>query len=397
VTPKQAREIVQRILHPLPLDTFLDEVLGRRFIKLAGDDHANGRTGLLGADPESVILGAYEILAPKLTSHAAAPLGPPPRPERVADAAAFKAKIDAFHAGRHTVRLPEIHALTPEIHRFVRALEFLFHQPVQAAAFWSRDDGTAPIHHDNYDLIVIQLKGRKKWFISTDPSGLPNEWSVIPDGPPRLDRYEEVEVAPGDLLYLPRGTTHRVDAIAESIHLSLGFVPLTLRDAIIACIDHLSDLDRPLRDTLGAHIGTQVLKSEFDALPARIREGVEQLTRACANDGFVAGALQRRSSRAINKFDKLEKPAQIAVLAPSTRMRHSALAVCHLSGNQRVIDFAYPGGHHYINRGAEDAVTFIAHVPEFRIKDIPGAIGDDVRLALVQQLVASGFLEVAPD
>jgi hypothetical protein len=81
-------------------------------------------------------------------------------------------------------------------------------------------------------------------------------------------------------------------------------------------------------------------------------------------------------------------------LSPSDRVRHTPLAVSHLSGNQRLIDFAYPGGHHYIHRGAEESVTFVAQTPEFRISEIPGAIADDVRVALVEKLMASGFLEI---
>ncbi len=67
----------------------------------------------------------------------------------------------------------------------------------------------------------------------------------------------------------------------------------------------------------------------------------------------------------------------------------------HLTATASTIDFAYPGGHLNIHRGAEPAVVFIARTPAFRVRDIPGELGDDVRLALVQRFVASGVLEVA--
>lgn len=394
---EQAEAIFQRVLDPMPLDTFLDDILGKRFIKLEGPLQDNRRAGLMGPEPGRVLLDGFAHIAPKITCHAAAPLGPPPAVGPAADAAAFEAKIAAFHALGYTVRLPEIRALAPELDEFLRAMELVFHQPVTAEVFWSRGDARAPIHHDDYDIIVIQLKGRKRWFISTDVSALPNAWKNVPDAPPRLDRFAEVGVEPGDLLYLPRGTTHRVDALSDSLHVSIGFVPLTLREAIIACLDHFSDIDRPLRETVGTRAGAQIAASDFGDLPARVREGLARFSTRCEADAFIAEAMQRRASHVIGDLGKLATQTARVALAPYTRLRHSRLGVCHLSGNAAKIDFAYPGGHHYIHRGVEQAVSFIARTPDFRLRDIPGSIGDDIRVALVEKFVASGFLEVAED
>jgi hypothetical protein len=390
-----AQDVVQQMIEPMPLDTFLDDVLGKRFIKLEGKLHGGRRDCLLGEDPERVILDSFARLSAKIGCHAAAPSGPPPNIEPLPDAASFRAKIAAFHARGYTVRLPEIRTLTPDLDVFIRALEVVLHQPVKVESFWSRGDARAPVHHDDYDIIVIQLRGRKRWFISTAVSDLPNAWKTPPDGPPRIDRFAEVSVEPGDLLYLPRGTTHHVDAITDSIHLSIGFVPLTLREAIIACIDHLSDLSRPLRETVGARIGAQVQISDFGDLADRLRTGIASLMTHCETDAFVVEALQRRSARVIGSLDRLNPPVEHIALSPMTRLRHNRLGVCHIVGNASRIDFAFPGGHHFIHRGVEQSVAFIAKTPEFCIRDIPGEIGDDVRMALAEKLVSSGFLEVA--
>lgn len=104
--------------------------------------------------------------------------------------------------------------------------------------------------------------------------------------------------------------------------------------------------------------------------------------------------MQRRSARVISELGKL-KVAPPFALAPSTRLRHSPLAACHLGTNGGRLDFAYPGGHHLIHPGVEESVSFIARTPEFEIRNIPGAVGDDVRLALVEKFVSCGFLELA--
>jgi hypothetical protein len=69
--------------------------------------------------------------------------------------------------------------------------------------------------------------------------------------------------------------------------------------------------------------------------------------------------------------------------------------MAHVTANPELIDFSHPGGHIYIRRGVEPCVLYIAETPEFKVGDIPGDIGDDVRIALVEKFLAGGFLEVA--
>jgi hypothetical protein len=388
-----AHAALQKVLDPLPVDRFLDEVLGQGFIKVAGGAAAY-RAAILGPDPDKAILGAFDRLAGKITCHAERPLGPPPKPAPAADAAAFKASVDAHHALGWTVRIPEVRGLTPELALFIRALEAVLHQPVEAAVFWSRGDGQAQVHYDEYDLIVIQLVGAKRWFINTGPPPLNNPWRGIAEGPPSLDPHRQVEVGPGDLLYLPCGTAHRVDALSDSLHVSIGFRPLTLREAVIAALDHMSDLDRRLRVGVGNRLGAQLSAGEFGDLPGQVRGALGQLLELSRSDAFLAQALQRRSSRVVGNLDRLEPPTAVPPLTPATRLRRHPLAVGHLLGNAEQLDFSHPGGHIHIHRGVERAVAFIAAAGEFQVRDIPGEMGDDVRIALAQRFVTAGFLQL---
>lgn len=389
-----AQAVLQQVLDPLPADAFLDEVLGERFIKVEGGA-ADHRRGLLGPEPDQTLLAAFDRLAPKITRHAQNPLGQPPEPGPVADAAAFRELIDRHHALGWTVRLPEVRGLTPQLALFVRALEAILHQPVEATVFWSRGDGAAQVHYDEYDIIVIQLVGSKRWFINTDPPPLNNPWRGIAEGPPALDPHQVLEVAAGDLLYLPCGTAHRVDALSDSLHLSIGFRPLTLRDAVIAALDHMSDLDRRLRMGVGNRLAAQTRTGQFGDLPAQVRGALGQLLRLCGDDAFLGQALQRRASRALGNLEALERPADAPPLSLQSRLKRHPLALGHVIGNAERLDFAHPGGHIHIHRGAEPAVAFIANATDFRVADLPGGLPEDVRLALAQRFVDAGFLVVA--
>jgi bifunctional lysine-specific demethylase and histidyl-hydroxylase MINA len=389
---QEAQQTLEQFLSPLSLDEFLDRVLVGGWQKVEGNVTA-ARTSLLGPDPESVLLGAFH-LAPKLTFHSANPTGAAPSLEKVAGAADFQQRIAAFHARNYSVRFPELRPLSPALDRLARALEVLLHQPVTASAFWSRGGMRAPVHYDDHDLLVAQLRGSKRWYVSSKSSELNNTWKGIPTAAPEVD--QTFEMHPGDLVYLPRATYHSVDADTASLHVSIGFTPLTVREAVIAALDHLSDLDRSWRTTLGARLAFQLRAPGFEQLSPAIVKGAAALVAACQAPGFIDSALQWRSGRAIAALNALAPPAAPAAIGLDTELSQNELAFCHLTASSERIDVSYPGGHLYIHRGAQPAIEFMVNAPRFRVRDIPGEIGDDVRLSLAERFVEIGFLRPAP-
>ncbi len=389
----QAKAIVAEILRPHSYDHFFEEIVGRQPVALLGDDRAD-RAQILGGDPKQTILDAFEKYAPELTCHALAPKTPPPSARAVADAGAFHALIREYHALGYTVRIPEVVDLSPGLSRLTRALEQVLEVPVGAVIFWSASEAKAPVHYDEIDVIAIQVVGKKRWFVSKDPSPLPNQWKTVGEGPPSLDRYSTFDVSPGDMLYLPRGTAHTVESTAESIHISIGFVPVTVRDAIIAVLDHLSDLDKPLRTGATGRADELVQGERSGQVAAAVRGGLEKLADRCQSDEFVQQAMERRRSRMIAELPKLPRPAAKSATTLQSRIRHNALAMAHIIKTPGVIDFSLPGEHIFMHPGAEESLRFIVATPEFHVADIPGEIDNDVRIALVDRLLTSGFLEM---
>ena len=389
-----ARKILTEAIHPHPYDDFFEEIVGRQPLALVGEDRAD-RAQMLGNDPQRVILDEHAKFAPTLTCHAHSPSGPPPEARPVPDAESFHLLIREYHALGYTVRIPDVTDLSPALRQFTRALEIVFEAPVEAAIFWSEAGAAAPVHHDEHDIIAIQLFGQKKWFVSDDPPTLPNKWKRTGEGPPQLNRHSTPDVAPGDLLYLPRGTAHTVQSTTESIHLSIGFVPVTVRDAIIASLDHLSDLDRPLRTGITDRADGVSRGGGAVEIAGHIRAGVEKLVSNCQSDAFIQQAMELRKARMVFDLPELPSSNESNGITMDTVIRHSPLAMAQLIATPEVVDFSYPGGHILIHRGAEESLKFVSETPEFRVADIPGEIGDDVRVALTQKFLDCGVLEVA--
>src|SRR4029077_18980416 len=98
------------------------------------------------------------------------------------------------------------------------------------------------------------------------------------------------------------------------------------------------------------------------------------LAAACKTPGFLASALQARSSRAVAALKALPVPQAMPVIDLDTELRQSDVAFCHLTASPERIDVSYPGGHLYTHRGAQKAVEHIVNTPRFRVRDIAGEV-----------------------
>lgn len=386
----QAEKLLGEIIDPLPPEDFFN-ALGRAPLSLKGGP-SHRRAQLFGADPAKTLLDAFASHSSGLDCHSPDPSGPPPAAKQVPDPAAFRALIEDYHALGYTVRIPDVVRLSPPLARFVRALEYLLHQPVDASVFWSKAGAGAIVHYDNRDNLVIHLHGRKRWYISTDPPGLQNNWKHLGEAPPQLPRHHVVDVEPGDLLYIPRGTPHTVESESESLHLAILFVPTTLREVLIALIDQLSDADRSFRETLVS----RMRDGGIEQLTPQVATGIERLAAQARSGTFIREAIQHRSARVISDLPALARPSSVPALAAHSWVKHTPLAIGYLRRMSDRLDFSLPGGRVVVHPGVERELEFIAGTPSFRIDEIPGETTEDVRIALVSRLVATGYLEPDP-
>jgi hypothetical protein len=389
MTIKHARAVLEEFFAPAPLDDVF-EAFGKRSFDLHGGP-GHPRRQIFGDDPKKTLLAGFATHAAQLKSYGVTPALPPPAARTVASADEFGELIKSYHERDYTVRIPDVIPLSPQLQKVTRALETMLHQPAQAAMFWSKAEAKAIIHYDSRDNIAVQLEGKKRWFISTETAGLQNSWKQVGEPVPQLPNYRVVDAEPGDLIYIPRGTPHTVESTSESLHLAILFVPTTLREAIVAALDYVSDFDRELREPAFSGAG----RADTAKLTERISQGLERLNKHIRADGFLEKALDLRSSRMVSALEPLPKKSVPPQVTRETLVRHAPLAITHLRMAQGSLDFTIPGEHVAIHPGVERELRFIADTAEFRISDIPGQASDDVRVALVSRLISSGLLEVA--
>jgi len=389
-----AQKIVADFLDPISYDDFFEKIISRKPLAVLGQNPAQ-RELLLGEDPKATILGEYSKYAQHLTCHIHTPTGPPPSPRAVESPEAFLKLIREYHQTGYTIRIPDVFEMAPRLSEFTRAMEVITEKPLGPVIFWSDNDARAPVHDDEVDVIIVQLYGQKRWYISSDEALLPNSWKPMGKERPEFDNYDTYDINPGDMLYLPRGTAHTVHSTSESIHLAIGFAPVTVRDSINAALDILSDYDKSFRQQIGTRADALSTGRDFDVIASQIRAGIEKLRLQCQSDKFIQQTFLHRRARAIYELPKESHmpSGQSAVI--TSRVKHHPLAIAEIAVTPTSVDFRQPGKTTLLHPGVEECMRFIKATPEFTVSDIPGEIDDEVRVALVNKLLGSGFLILA--
>ena len=151
--------------------------------------------------------------------------------------------LDLFADGA-TIVLQSLHRWWPPLTGFCRGLEADLGHAVQANAYLTPPGaaGLTP-HHDTHDVFVLQVEGTKHWTIREPLVEAPlarhrSDHEAAAAQPVRF----EADMAPGDCLYLPRGTIHSASAQeGVSLHITIGVLATTVHDLVRRIVDRTAD------------------------------------------------------------------------------------------------------------------------------------------------------------
>jgi len=225
-------------------------------------------------------------------------------------------------------------------------------------------------HADTHDVIVAQVEGTKTWSL---------------DG-------AEIELHPGDLLYLPRGVVHVARTTESlSLHLSIGLHAVTwagmIRGAVEACLTRDPRFQTPVEPGFAADPAAM-------ARTERLLEGLLVDVRAALGaEELVADAteavLRTQAPPLAGQLCDLRDAASIRL---DTRLRRrpgvpwrtaADTDGCHLRGLGKDV---------HLPAFLAPDLAFMARVEQFRPADLPGGLDEPGRLFLARRLVTEGFL-----
>ncbi|MEV6728127.1 cupin domain-containing protein [Streptomyces sp. NPDC051364] len=138
--------------------------------------------------------------------------------------------------------LDAVEKIHPAVGMAAEGLERFLGTSVQANAYasWTNREGFG-LHWDDHDVVVVQVHGSKRWRLYGSTREAPTFRDVESPETPEGDPVADIVLAPGDVLYLPRGWWHAVtaDQGTESLHLTFGMVPHTGADLMLWVVDQL--------------------------------------------------------------------------------------------------------------------------------------------------------------
>lgn len=236
-------------------------------------------------------------------------------------------RVLALIADGATLVLQALHRTWPPLVVFAAQLADELGHPVQINAYITppQNQGFAP-HYDVHDVFVLQVAGLKHWTLHSpvvvDPladqpwESRRAEVAARAQEPPLIDTV----LAPGDALYLPRGTIHSAQAQGEtSIHLTVGVHPITRYQLVRHLLD-AAQSDPELRSSLP--LGTDL--ADPDVLAPSLAATIEALRRYL--DRAPADDIARRVAASLMRLTRPEPLAPLAQLAAAAALdEHTAL------------------------------------------------------------------------
>lgn len=293
---------------------------------------------------------------------------------RIDDVADFE-RILELVAGGATVVMQALQRTWAPLTSFCHDLEVSASHPVQANAYLSPPGATGlRPHEDAHGVFALQVSGTKLW-------------SVAGEG--------EVELGPGDVLYLPAGTRHEAwTADAFSLHVTVGVLTTTRRQVLQRIIDRLdADLDRPLSFGYAHPDRHEVLRDELADLVATTRD---RLLSVVAHD--EADRQRQRSNRHRRRLpQRLAAVIDPQVVHDGVTLRRLAEAEVSAAGcGEERVAFEFAERRLLFPAMARPALEMIASRATFRLNEVV-ALDSPSRVVVARRLIREGLLQIVAD
>ena len=194
-----------------------------------------------------------------------------------------------------TLIIDKLHKLIPEITTLASEISYDLGYGAQVNGYcsWPGRQGFS-CHYDTHEVFILQVDGRKKWYVFPDTLKypLPDQKSAYVS-PPEEEPYLSCILNPGDVLYIPRGHWHYAVALDEpSLHLTLGLHCKTGIDLLEWLVSELRQKEEWRRSL--------PLRTETALVNARIDTLIRDLNQHLANSNI---------GHNYNSYlDSLEKP-----------------------------------------------------------------------------------------
>ena len=252
------------------------------------------------------------------------------------------------------------------------------------------------LHYDTHDVFILQIYGEKRWAIHESPILLPlpgqtYEQCELGSG----DEKVNCVLAPGDLLYIPRGYFHSATSLDHpSLHITLGALTKTWTDILLEAVALACAENPEFRESMPVRLFTrnadpslQKARSHFSTLWERLSDRVdfEEVIGKFSADA----ARERRPENT----GHLKRVAGLQNLKRGSIVKARSVPI-KWSIDEHVVkviafekEISFPS---YALNELQDLLSY----EEFRVEDVGDAVDIEGKLTLTRRLILEGLLEV---
>jgi ribosomal protein L16 Arg81 hydroxylase len=303
----------------------------------------------------------------------------------------LEAVLSDMRAGG-TLVLDQLHNRDPKLSLLCRVLAAELGHKFQTNLYLTPANGKGfTPHWDNHDVFILQTVGSKNWKIEKQRRVSPGKGETMDDQSRELrGDLDSFVLEQGDLIYMPRGFVHAAECESEpSLHITLGVSGMFWDDLLYAAIKAAILQDERLRHTLplGFH------QAPIDAFIKRLRRAFREL----ADEAFLSGVVAQFKDELVRSY-ALDVSDQIVDF-----FRPRPLGIDDVIGARRAIVYQMhnEADSVRVNYGARtivflsffrEALEFALNRPAYMIRDIPGELADEERIAFAERLLEEGLV-----
>ncbi|MGW2636607.1 cupin domain-containing protein [Streptomyces sp. NPDC001348] len=250
-------------------------------------------------------------------------------------------------------------------------------------------------HYDTHDVFVLQVHGTKRWRLYGMPYPLPFQDQPFNHADPEVPDVErEIDLTPGSLLYLPRGTVHAATSTdTASVHITLGAHPILWSYVLQQAIAKVAAEDVRFRTGLpyGFARSPELQQQAEKTLAELLRSVVDQASPQAAIDDAVDRAVSISPPRLRHHLTDLEAVSDIG---PDTKLRRRPDLRWDLKLTDDRVRLSFHNKTVEFPLHVADEVTYVAASDGEPISpsSIPGTLDQSGRLVLIRTLLREGFL-----
>ena len=303
----------------------------------------------------------------------------------------LEAVLGDMRAGS-TLVLDQLHHREPKLGLLCRALAAELGHRFQTNLYLTPSSGKGfKPHWDNHDVFILQTVGSKNWKIEKQRRVFPGKNDTMSDEDRELrGDLDSFVLEQGDLIYIPRGFVHAAECGSEpSLHITLGVTAVFWEDLLYAAVRGAILQDERLRHALPLGF----LQAPKDAIVKRLRGALREV----ADEAFLGGVVAQFNDELVRTYP-LDVSDQILDF-----FRPRSLSIDDVVGARRAIVYQmHNGGDSVrINYGARaivfpaffrEALEFALNRPAYVVRDIPGDLADEERIAFAERLLEEGLV-----